>query len=84
MATSSITRLSLKTRYITKEINLSPNYYFFFHAMKYLNNNNNIVNRTAKLTHKVIVSFHSGFNDDLIVFDFFFTPSVSGISFSLT
>ena len=32
----------------------------------------------------MIVSFHSGFNEDLIVFVFFFTVSESGINFSLT
>lgn len=36
------------------------------------------------VTYKMIVSFHSGFNEDLIVFVFFFTLSESGINFSLT
>lgn len=37
-----------------------------------------------KKTYKVIVSFHSGFKHDLIVFVFFLIPSVSGINFSFT
>lgn len=36
------------------------------------------------VTYKMIVSFHSGFNEDLIVFVFFFTLSESGINFSFT
>lgn len=35
-------------------------------------------------THNEIVSFHTGFNDALIVLVFFFTLSVSGMSFNFT
>lgn len=35
-------------------------------------------------THKLIVSFHSGFNEAFTVFVFFFTLSESGMSFNFT
>lgn len=41
------------------------------------------MSRSARyLTHKVIVSFQTGFNVALIVFVFFFKLSVSGINFT--